>query len=262
MAEVLASDGTRLHVEIDGAGKPVTVLAHGLTNSCKELSAFTPLAPGTKVRFCFRGHGHSSTPEPGHYRFEDFASDVDAVARAYGATRAVGTSLGQGAITRLLAAEPDRFERLVFILPAALDVPLSGTELAGFERSADLLETLPTEQAIDEILRGSDRASEYADRPWLRDVDMLLWQDLQPLGVARALREVTMDVAIDDRRLLRRVRSPTLVIAREGDAIHPAALGRVLAELMPNVELIMLDSEEELYSSIPVLVERVARFLG
>ena len=132
MAEVLASDGTRLHVEIDGAGEPVTVLAHGLTNSCKELSAFTPMAPGTKIRFCFRGHGHSGTPEAGHYRFADFAGDVDAVARAYGATRAVGTSLGQGAITWLLSEDPDRFERLVFILPAALDVPLSETEVAGF----------------------------------------------------------------------------------------------------------------------------------
>ena len=152
MAEVFAHDGTRLHVEVDGAGDPVTVLAHGLTNSCKELSAFTPMAPGTKVRFCFRGHGHSGTPEPGHYRFADFAGDVDVVARTYGATRAVGTSLGQGAITRLLAEQPDRFERLVFILPAALDLPLAGTEIAGFERTADLLETLPTDQAIDEIL--------------------------------------------------------------------------------------------------------------
>ena len=262
MAEVLALDGTRLHVQIDGAGDPVTVLAHGLTNSCKELSAFTPMAPGTKVRFCFRGHGHSGTPEPGHYRFADFAGDVDAVARAYGATRAVGTSLGQGAITRLLAEEPYRFERLVFILPAALDLPLSGTDIAGFERTADLLETLPTDQAIDQILSGSGRASEYTDRPWLWDVDMLLWQDLQPLGVARALREVTRDVAIADRDLLRRVNAPTLVITREGDPIHPAELGRVLGKLIPSAELIMLGSEEELYASIPQLVERVARFLA
>jgi len=143
-----------------------------------------------------------------------------------------------------------------------LDLPLSGTEIAGFERTADLLETLPTDQAIDEILRGSGRASEYTDRPWLRDVDMLLWQDLQPLGVARALREVTLDVAIADRELLRRVSAPTLVIAREGDPVHPAELGRVLGELIPNAELILLGSEEELYASIPQLVERVARFLG
>jgi 3-oxoadipate enol-lactonase len=262
VSEVIAPDGTRLHVEVDGSGDPVTVLAHGLTNSCMELSAFTPMAPGTKVRFCFRGHGHSGTPEPGRYRFEDFAGDVDAVATAHGATRAVGTSLGQGAITRLLATRPDRFERLVFILPAALDVPLSRTEIDGFERTATLLETLPADEAVATILEDTGRAREYEGSPWLRDVDMLLWQDLQPVGVARALREVTRDVAIADRQLLRRVEAPTLVIAREGDAIHPAELARVLVDLLPNAELIMLGSEQELYAAIPMLVERVARFVA
>src|SRR5436190_11910894 len=227
-----------------------------------ELSAFTPLAPGKKIRFCFRGHGHSGTPDRGHYRFEDFAGDVDAVARAYGATRAVGTSLGQGAITRLLATTPDRFERLVFVLPAALDLPLSEGEVQGFERTATLLETLPVDEAVDRILDESGRADEYAERPWLRDVDMLLWQVLQPIGVARALHEVTRDVAITDRELLRSVKSPTMVIAREGDPIHPAELAWALADLLPDSELIMLGSEQELYAAIPMLVERVATFLG
>jgi 3-oxoadipate enol-lactonase len=262
VAEVLAPDGTRLHVEVDGSGDPVTVLAHGLTNSCMELSAFTPLAPGTKVRFCFRGHGHSGTPEPGHYRFADFASDVETVASVYGATRAVGTSLGQGAITRLLATAPDRFERIVFVLPAALDRPLSADALEGFDRTATLLETLPADEAVARIVDDSGRAEAYAEQPWLRDVDMLLWQDLQPVGVARALREVTRDVAIEDRELLRHVDAPAIVIAREGDPIHPAGLARVLVDLLPNAELIMLGSEAELYASIPMLVERVASFLA
>ena len=46
MPEVRTDDAV-LHVEIDGAGDPVTVLAHGLTNSCMELAAFTPLVAGT-----------------------------------------------------------------------------------------------------------------------------------------------------------------------------------------------------------------------
>lgn len=260
MAEVLAPDGTGLHVEVDGQGEPVTVFAHGLTNSCAELAPFTPMAPGTKVRFCFRGHGHSGTPGPGTYGFADFAGDVDAVARAYGATQAVGTSLGAGAITRLIASDPDRFERLVFVLPAALDVPLAEHE--DFDRTATLLETLAPDEAIERILEGSGRAAEYAERPWLRDIDMLLWQDLNAVGVARAIREVTRDIAIADRELLRRVEAPTLVIAREGDAIHPAELGRVLVDLMPNAELILLGSEDELVEAIPMLVQRVSAFLA
>src|SRR3990170_1398558 len=120
MPEVRTEDAT-LFCEVEGEGRPVTVLAHGLTNNCKELAAFTPLVPGTKVRFDFRGHGRSSAPPTG-FRFQDFARDLDAVANAYGATRAIGTSLGAGAIANLLCRKPDRFERTVWLLPAALDL--------------------------------------------------------------------------------------------------------------------------------------------
>jgi 3-oxoadipate enol-lactonase len=257
--EVVTADGVRLHVETDGAGQPVTVFAHGLTNSCNELAMFTPLLRGTSVRFCFRGHGHSDVPEPGSYRFADFARDLDTVADAYGATRAVGTSLGAGAITHLLGERPDRFERIVFLLPAALDVPLTSHDT--FDRTAAMLETLTKEQAIDAILGDPARRATYGQAPFLRDFDVFLWQDINPPGVARAVREVVRDVAIADRELLRAVAAPVLLICREGDTIHPAELGRVLADVLPNAELIVLGSEEELVAAIPELVATVSAFL-
>jgi pimeloyl-ACP methyl ester carboxylesterase len=259
MSEV-ASDGATLHVEVDGAGEPVTVVAHGLTNSGRELAAFTPLIAGTAVRFDFRGHGRSSVPPAGSYRFSDLARDVDAVARAYGATRAVGTSMGQGAITHLLAADPHRFERLVFVLPACFDVPM--LDHRGFDRVAELLESLPKDEAIEAILEEGGRTAAYERAPWLRDLDVLLWQDMNPVGVARAIREIVRDVALEDREVLRKVTAPTLLICREGDALHPAALGHALADLMPNAELIMLPGERELYEAIPELVGRVSAFLA
>jgi pimeloyl-ACP methyl ester carboxylesterase len=260
VAEVVSADGTRLHVEVEGEGEPVTVFAHGLTNSCMELAAFTPMAPGTKVRFCFRGHAHSGTPEPGHYRFADFADDLDSVATTYGATNAVGTSLGQGAITHLLARDPERFDRIVFVMPAALDLGLA--DHARFDHVADLLETLPTDEAIQRIVADSKRVAEYDEKPWLRELDMFLWQDLNAVGVARAIREITRDVAITDRDLLRKVTAPTLILCQEGDEIHPVELGYVLAELMPNTDLIVLGSEDELLARLPELVTRVAAFLA
>ena len=39
MPEVRNGD-VSLHVEVDGVGEPVTVFAHGLTNSCRELAPF------------------------------------------------------------------------------------------------------------------------------------------------------------------------------------------------------------------------------
>jgi 3-oxoadipate enol-lactonase len=253
------TDDAVLHVEVDGAGEPVTVLAHGLTNSCMELAAFTPLVAGTKVRFCFRGHGQSSVPETG-YRFADFARDLDAVADAYGARIAVGTSLGAGAICHLLGEDPARFDRIVLLLPAALDRALGGLG-EGLLRTASILETMPTDEAIDTILSDPGRVEKYREAPWLRELDLLLWQDMDPVGVARSLRGIVGDVAIRDRELLRKVDAPALIIAREGDLIHPSAVATALAELIPNAELIMLPGEEELIESIPALVDRVGSFL-
>jgi pimeloyl-ACP methyl ester carboxylesterase len=256
--ELITADAT-LHVEVEGSGDPVTVFAHGLTNSCAELAAFTPFAPGTKVRFCFRGHGHSSTPPAGTYAFADFARDLDAVAAAYGATGAVGTSLGAGALLHLLAADPRRFERLVFLLPAALDRPIG--DRASFDRTAELLETRPREEAIEAILAESGRAEAYAQQPGLREFDLLQWQDMNPVGVARAIRQVVGDVAVDDRERLREVTAPALIIAREGDAVHPASVALAIADLLAASELVMLGSEEELMAAIPDLVGRVRKFL-
>jgi 3-oxoadipate enol-lactonase len=253
----LRTDDAVLHVEVDGTGEPVTVLAHGLTNTSQELAAFTPLVAGTKVRFDFRGHGHSSVPDTG-YRFGDFARDLDAVANAYGARNAVGTSLGAGAICHLLGEDPARFERIVLLLPAALDLVVGGE---GFLRTASILESMPLDRAIDTLLSEPGRAAKYVRAPWLRELDLLLWKDLNAAGVAKALRGIVGDVAIRDRGLLRKVDAPVLIIGREGDLIHPAEVSRVLAELFPNSELILLSGEEELVASIPMLVDRVGSFL-
>jgi pimeloyl-ACP methyl ester carboxylesterase len=255
MPEVRSGDVT-LHVEVDGSGEPVTVFAHGLTNSCRELAPFTPSLAGTAVRLCFRGHGHSSAPERG-YGFADLASDLDAVARAYGARNVVGTSMGAGAVMSLLEHDPDRFERIVMLLPASLDRPFEHPER--FDGIADLLESYPKDEAIDRIL--SMTPERYERAPWLRELDLLLWADMNPPGVARAIREVTRDVSISDRELLRKVDSDVLLICREADPIHPAALGRILVDVFPNAELITVPSEEELIASIPMLVRRVRAFL-
>jgi 3-oxoadipate enol-lactonase len=257
MAHILTEDAT-LHVEVDGDGPPVTVLAHGLTNSCRELAQLTPLVPGTKVRFCFRGHGHSSSPDHG-YRFADFARDVDAVAEAYGATIAFGTSLGAGAIAHLVADDPDRFDKLVFLLPAGLDVPFQYKDR--LLRTAGLVEGKPVEEAIELLLSDRERVERYLEYPWLRDLDRRLMQEINPVGVPRAIREVIEDWPLRDRQDMRKVSVPTLIICRQGDEIHPAVVGEILAGIMPNAELVMYRDAVHMYQSIPEIVQRVREFI-
>jgi 3-oxoadipate enol-lactonase len=258
MPEIQTEDAT-LFCEVEGEGEPVTVFAHGLTNNRNELAAFTPLVSGTKIRFDFRGHGRSSSPPDG-YRFADLARDVDAVANAFGATVAVGTSLGAGAIGHLVCRVPDRFERMVWLLPAGLDRPFA---LAGryHELAGSLAGSSPSE-ALDAVLNDPERVARYLETPWRVEVDRVLWEHSDPDGLARAIHGAVEDFPIPDREALREVEIPTLIVCIEGDEIHPAELARVVARLMPNAELIAFDGQEDLFRQIPSLVERVSSFIA
>jgi pimeloyl-ACP methyl ester carboxylesterase len=258
MAEVRTDDAV-LHVEVDGEGDPVSVLAHGLTNSCRELADLTPLVPGTKVRFCFRGHGHSSSPERG-YRFTDFSRDLEAVASEFGATIAFGTSLGAGAIANLVARKPDRFEKLVFLLPAGLDLPFQYKER--MLRMASLVDGKSPEEALEAVLSDPMRVANYLREPWLQDFDRRLLEGLNPVGVPRAIREVIEDWPLRDREDMAIVTAPTLIICREGDDIHPALVGRILVDVMPNAELMMFEDAVSMYLGIPDIVGKVTEFLA
>jgi len=53
-----------------------------------------------------------------------------------------------------------------------------------------------------------------------------------------------------------------VIVTIEGDEIHPAELGRILADLLPNAELIAFGGQEELFGQIPQLVARISAFIA
>src|SRR5205823_13055177 len=145
--DVISFDGVRLSVHVLGAGEPVTVMGHGLTSTYRDFEIFAPFLPGTKVMFDFRGHGDSECPPPGSYTTEDFAQDLNAVAKEYEATCAAGVSLGVAAIMRLLVTEPDRFEKLILLLPGR--IPVHPQVKERLLHLGDLLERYSVEEAAD-----------------------------------------------------------------------------------------------------------------
>jgi 3-oxoadipate enol-lactonase len=185
---------------------------------------------------------------------------VDAVAETFGATVAVGTSLGAGAIGNLVCRQPDRFERMVWLLPAGLDMPFP---LAGrYHELAGDLEGKSPEEALGAVLNDPRRLTQYVETPWRLEIDKMLWQHQDPDGLARAIHGVVDDWPIPDRELLRKVEVPTQIVCIEGDEIHPAELGRILAALLPNAELIEFASQQELFERVPELVARVSSFIA
>jgi 3-oxoadipate enol-lactonase len=252
------SDGVRLAVEVVGEGEPLTVVGHGLTQTRRDLALLAPFLPGTKVLFDFRGHGESERPGPADYSMDHFASDVDNVAAAFGATCAAGTSLGAGAALRLLCHRPDRFEKLVVILPARLRPEAR----AGLLRLADLLEAHPIEEVADIVIAAEEAAGRFDGFPAAREVRRQSILAMNRDGIPRAIRGCIDDPPIRDPEPIGRVTASTLVIAQEGDPVHDAEVARELTAMLPRAELVLFPDRFALIREIPAVVARVSAFLA
>lgn len=218
-----------------GSGAPVTVFAHGLGGSCAETRPLAAKVPGTRVLLDFRGHGASPDLVDG-WCYAELAADLLAVADTVGATRAVGLSLGAGALLRLLSAHPDRFERVAFVMPAALDLVGSGPGPSRLDRlgtaidtadvdavAAILLEEVPPvwreRNAVVRLLTRRARALCQRPAPWPR------LRDDAPLADLADLDLLTV---------------PALVVGQAGDRLHELEVARRLAELLPCAQLLAL----------------------
>jgi 3-oxoadipate enol-lactonase len=254
------SEGVRLAVDVVGEGEPVTVVGHGLTGSRRDFLLLAPFIPGTKVLFDFRGHGQSEAPPAGRYSMDHFAEDVDNVAAAFDATALVGVSLGGGATLRLLGSKPDRFGRLVFVLPARLE--RSGDARTRLLRLAGLLESRPVEEVADIVVAEEDAAGTFDRFPASRDRRREAILAMNGDGIPRAIREVIDDPPLTDGEPLNEVTAPALVVGQEGDPVHRAEVARELARALPNGKLILFEDRDAMLAEVAALTQRIAAFLA
>lgn len=254
------SDGVRLAFDAVGDGDPVTVVGHGLTGSRHDFALLAPFVPGTTILFDFRGHGDSDRPPPGTYTMDHFATDVDNVAEAFDATALVGVSLGGGATLRLLTRKPNRFEKMVFLLPARLD--RSDAAHARLLRLADLLESRPVEEVAGLTVAEEEAAGAFGGSPGARDRRLAAIRAMNRDGIPHAIRGCIDDPPLRDLEPLRKVVAPSLVIGQEGDPVHHADVARDLVVALPNAELIMFSDPAAMLRDVVPLTQRVGGFLA
>jgi 3-oxoadipate enol-lactonase len=252
-----------LWVEIEGSGAPVTVFAHGVTSSIAELEPLAARAPGTRVLFDFRGHGRSEPPpDTAGYDHAAMQRDVTHIADRFYATQAFGISMVAGALMGLLEEKPDRFERLVFFIPASIDAP-NGSSPRVFRALAHMLETYSLEEVVARTIDAPAQAPLFASRPYWR----ALWRDrimrMNAVGIPRALRAyVSGTYPMQDAEALRKVEAPALILSHEGDPIHDARIARRLAELLPNVTLKIWPEPLSMYDDLDAFAGLIGTFLG
>jgi 3-oxoadipate enol-lactonase len=251
--------GATLEYFIAGEGDPGTVFAHGLAGGIPDTRPLGSGVAGRKIFFQFRGHGRSDMPT-GEITYVDLAADLRAVSDEFGASRALGVSLGAGALCRLLAQTPDRFQRLVFFLPAVLDEPRPAAAMA---RAAALLEAVQADDAPSAAsLLSAEIPAGLRDRPaawrYVRErLDALLKE-----GLAPGLADLPLQIALPDRAVLGAVTAPALVIGCRGDAAHPPAIAEQLAASLRNASLHIYDQPSVLWTNRTDLRSRVSAFLN
>ncbi len=239
--QVLADDGTRIDVGVDGRGDDAIVLLAGFSLT-REIwnEQISPLAQTHRViRPDLRGMGNSGVPA-GPYLMDTLAADVAGVLDACGIERAtiVGHSLGGYVSLAFARMFSERVSRLALV---SSRIDADTPEVA--QRRRQLVERIniagsiePVVDAYLPLLLGSENAEarpELVER--LREI---MWHT-KPAGAAAMLlgmaeRNPSDDIAGD-------VEIPVLVVAGALDALVPPELARTAAQAFPRGRLVICE---------------------
>lgn len=239
-------NGNRLRVRAAGDG-PLAVFGHGLLGSIEQIDESVPGIDALFRRiqllaYDARGHGQSTGPdEPAGYTWESLGQDMVALADHAGADTAVFGGASMGAATALWVAleRPERVRGLVLVMPPPLGYESVRAEQ---EQQAlkmlDLLSAMVTQFGLEQtiemaapVLGGGASPEEAAARK-----EWLLRQN--PLALTCAVRGL-LQSPFHDPECYRRISAPTLVIAHEGDGLHPVRSARLLEEMIPGSRLVV-----------------------
>jgi pimeloyl-ACP methyl ester carboxylesterase len=248
-----------LETLVTGSGAPTTIFAHGFAGSIAETRPFGSGVDGTRVFFHFRGHGASGAPG-GPWSYAALELELSAVRRAYDARRGVGVSLGAGTLLAAAVLEPDAFERLVLILPAALDTPRAGRAVERVDAMAARAEAGDVEGLAGLLLSEQPEA--------VRDGRIVqMWARAQAArmtgtALTRVIREVPSLFPVVDRAELTAIRCPVLVLGHQDDEAHPAHLVDELVEALPRARGRVFTAGGVLWSHRADVREEIRAFLN
>lgn len=224
-----------LEYVVYGAGEPVTVFAHGLAGSISEIKPLAMPLSGTRVLFHFRGHGQSAPLTEG-WHYDLLAEDLLTVADAFDASQACGLSLGCGAILRVLMANPNRFDRLGFVMPAALNQQRSQDDIGRLVELGAAIESRDLDQLI-EVLKRDVPSELHGDRV----THILLARRAAELLAMTPPAPGKPDNPVTDMDQLANITAPSLVLAQRNDRLHSVEIAEELARNLASADLRVVD---------------------
>lgn len=186
------------------------------------------------VRMDSRGHGRSSGgAAEEQYRWPALAEDLLAVSDAVAPDApvdALGESTGCGVLLRAALRAPERFRRLVLVIPPTMG-PARAEEAELYRAAAELIE-LRGPAAWQRMLSAAAAPAILQDGGWIRPT----WIPVRDELVPSVLRGAAASVFPDDAEL-RTLAHPTLILAWVTDPSHPMSTAQHLAAHLPDSTL-------------------------
>jgi 3-oxoadipate enol-lactonase len=252
-----------------GPPVPTFVWAHSLLASMAQEDAtgifdWSPLHGQARViRYDARGHGASQLgSDPERQTWPELASDLLSLLEFFNLTNAVGAvaggaSMGCGTLLHAAVREPDRFPALVLALPP--------TAWQGRRYQALLYRTvgmLAANRLVDAGVSGFNAVrSRFPRRPKTprgalvaAGMDQFLRSPRRTVGPFRGA--AVTDLPAEEA--LTALRMPVLILAWTGDRMHPVQVATRLQALLPNAELLIATTDEDVLE----WPKRVAEFVA
>jgi len=242
--EFATINGHSLRYQLEGEG-PLAVFGHGLMGSIEQV---TP--PGRELdavlqrvrllTYDARGHGQSGGPaDSAEYTWEHMGRDMSAMIDLAGEEQAIIGGASMGAATALWVAleQPEKVKALVILMPPPLGhEPMREAAEKQAIAVLDLISAAVRNFGIEKTVEIARNFPGFAANPEDADERARWLLSQNPLTLMHAIRGLVAS-PFHDPEEYRRINVPTIVIAHEGDGLHPTRAARLLAEMIPECRL-------------------------
>lgn len=236
----------RLSTASTGTGRPCLFL-HGLCGEAGQPAGVFPHDCGWRcVTLECRGHGQSDLGDIADLSIRRFAADVAAFAASLDGPPPVigGISMGAAIALRLAVTKPRMFCGLILARPAWVDEESPDT-LAPHRRIAGYLadhDPAAARRRFQDSAMARAIATESPDNL----ASLLGFFDRHPIDQTQALlAAIGRDGPGVTGQDIAALAMPTLIIGTDHDVVHPLAMARRLAELIPASHLVEITSKSE-----------------
>jgi len=242
-----------LNVKAIGTGTPL-IWGHGLMLS---MAAEDMIPWGIRwvkladiahiVRYDARGHGLSeASDDPHDYHWSKLAQDMLALADNFGFDSFVASGQSMGCATSIYAAlaAPDKIKALVLVTPpTAWETRAAQADF--YEKEAEIVESRGVEALVKMIAQAPVTATWQTQAyPDMGQTFLTGLRSFSPQALTQVLRGAKL-CNLPDRTQLKAITMPTLILAWTDDPGHPVSSAEEIAGLLPNVQLSVARSADD-----------------